>query len=159
MIRRPPRSTRVRSSAASDVYKRQHRACHGSLPRRNTYQQGLASVQAPCERALAAHEHAVDSTAAVSLETAAVSDGWLAAAAHASVATAAPPQLVKRPQSLAWLFAEAEHRSARLSQRAGSRRTCIGTAWVRCERVWFTFESFSAKTGLFVAFSRYICGF
>src|SRR5665811_1480733 len=28
MIRRPPRSTRVRSSAASDVYKRQHLA-HG----------------------------------------------------------------------------------------------------------------------------------
>src|SRR5665811_55025 len=26
MIRRPPRSTRVRSSAASDVYKRQHHA-------------------------------------------------------------------------------------------------------------------------------------
>ncbi|WP_460379511.1 hypothetical protein, partial [Staphylococcus aureus] len=27
MIRRPPRSTRVRSSAASDVYKRQAHAC------------------------------------------------------------------------------------------------------------------------------------
>src|SRR5665811_1109306 len=27
MIRRPPRSTRVRSSAASDVYKRQHGVC------------------------------------------------------------------------------------------------------------------------------------
>ena len=27
MIRRPPRSTRVRSSAASDVYKRQEEAC------------------------------------------------------------------------------------------------------------------------------------
>src|SRR5665811_2307361 len=30
MIRRPPRSTRVRSSAASDVYKRQGQACPGS---------------------------------------------------------------------------------------------------------------------------------
>src|SRR5665811_81446 len=29
MIRRPPRSTRVRSSAASDVYKRQVRTCGG----------------------------------------------------------------------------------------------------------------------------------
>src|SRR5665811_2613134 len=29
MIRRPPRSTRVRSSAASDVYKRQGWDCHG----------------------------------------------------------------------------------------------------------------------------------
>src|SRR5665811_1304614 len=29
MIRRPPRSTRVRSSAASDVYKRQKFGCYG----------------------------------------------------------------------------------------------------------------------------------
>src|SRR5665811_615109 len=32
MIRRPPRSTRVRSSAASDVYKRQVRALDALLP-------------------------------------------------------------------------------------------------------------------------------
>src|SRR5665811_1716566 len=31
MIRRPPRSTRVRSSAASDVYKRQHQRPIGDL--------------------------------------------------------------------------------------------------------------------------------
>src|SRR5665254_10801 len=30
MIRRPPRSTRVRSSAASDVYKRQHQDGRGA---------------------------------------------------------------------------------------------------------------------------------
>src|SRR5665254_20989 len=32
MIRRPPRSTRVRSSAASDVYKRQHIGTPPELP-------------------------------------------------------------------------------------------------------------------------------
>ena len=32
MIRRPPRSTPLYSSAASDVYKRQHQCYHGLLP-------------------------------------------------------------------------------------------------------------------------------
>src|SRR5450756_152428 len=32
MIRRPPRSTQSRSSAASDVYKRQILACAGAMP-------------------------------------------------------------------------------------------------------------------------------
>src|SRR5665811_2633472 len=35
MIRRPPRSTRVRSSAASDVYKRQLETFEDDLGRRN----------------------------------------------------------------------------------------------------------------------------
>ena len=34
-------------------------------------------------------------------------DGWLAAAARVSLATAALQQLAKRPQGLAWLSAEA----------------------------------------------------
>ena len=59
------------------------------------------------ERASDAHEHAVDSTAAVSVAMAAMSDGWLAAAERVSVTTAASQQLAKRPQSLAWLSAEA----------------------------------------------------
>ena len=83
------------------------RAYHGSLPRPDTNQQGLASVQAQGERASAAHEHTVDSTAAVSVATAAMSDAWLAAAARVSLATAASRELAKRPQSLAWLSAEA----------------------------------------------------
>ena len=68
-------------------------------------------MQTQGERAPAAHEHAVDrtadSTAAVSVATAAMSDGWLAAAARVSLATAASQQLAERPQSLAWLSAEA----------------------------------------------------
>ena len=59
------------------------------------------------ERASAAHARAVDSTAAMSVATAAMSDGWLAAAAHVSLATAASQQLAERSQSLAWLSAEA----------------------------------------------------
>ena len=39
------------------------------------------------ELALAAHEHAVDGTAAVNVATAAMSGGWLAAAARVSLAT------------------------------------------------------------------------
>ncbi|WP_460379445.1 hypothetical protein, partial [Staphylococcus aureus] len=36
MIRRPPRSTRVRSSAASDVYKRQMSSCWATMSPRLT---------------------------------------------------------------------------------------------------------------------------
>ena len=39
--------------------------------------------------------------------TAAMSDGWLAAAARVALTTAASQQLAKRSQSLAWLSAEA----------------------------------------------------
>src|SRR5665811_307081 len=46
MIRRPPRSTRVRSSAASDVYKRQ--VCGDGLP-----PSWLASASCPPEHTLA----------------------------------------------------------------------------------------------------------
>ena len=63
-------------------------------------------MQAQGERASAAHELAVDSTAAVSVATAATSDGWLAAAARVSLATAASQQLAQRPQSLARRSAE-----------------------------------------------------
>ena len=64
-------------------------------------------MQAQGERASAAHERVVDSTAAVIVATAATSDEWLAAAARVCLATAASQQLVKRPQSLAWPAAEA----------------------------------------------------
>ena len=64
-------------------------------------------MMAQGERASAAHEHALDSTAAVSVVTAAMSDGWLAAAARVLLASAASQQLAKRPQSLPWLRAEA----------------------------------------------------
>ena len=64
-------------------------------------------MQAPGERASAAHEHAADSTAVVSVATAAMSDGWLAAAARVSLATAASQQLARPPQSLPQLSAEA----------------------------------------------------
>ena len=64
-------------------------------------------MQPQGERASAAHEHAADSTAAMSVATAAMSDGWLAAAARVFLTTAASQQLTKRPQSLAWLPAEA----------------------------------------------------
>ena len=64
-------------------------------------------MKARGERASAPHEHAADSTAAVSVTTAAMSDGWLAAAARVLLTTAASQQLAKRPQSLAWLSAEA----------------------------------------------------
>ena len=63
-------------------------------------------MQAQGERASAAREHALDSTAAVSVATVAMSGGWLAAAARVSIATAAPQQLAKRPQSLPQLPAE-----------------------------------------------------
>ena len=56
---------------------------------------------------MAAHEHAVDRTAAVSVATAEASDGWLGATARVSLATAASPQLVMRLPSLAWLAADA----------------------------------------------------
>src|SRR5428012_20998 len=49
MIRRPPRSTQSRSSAASDVYKRQQR---GAAPRARGDQRGLAR-QGRCEEARA----------------------------------------------------------------------------------------------------------
>ena len=68
-------------------------ALHSALPKPNTDQQGLASVMAQGERASAAHEHALDSTAAVSVATAAMSDGWLAAAARVLLATVASQQL------------------------------------------------------------------
>ena len=64
-------------------------------------------MQTQGQRAPAAREHAVDSTAAVSIETVAMSGGLLGAAARVSLATTASQQLAKRPQSLAWLSAEA----------------------------------------------------
>eukprot|EP01016_Furgasonia_blochmanni_P027511 TRINITY_DN289_c0_g1_i1.p4 TRINITY_DN289_c0_g1~~TRINITY_DN289_c0_g1_i1.p4 ORF type:complete len:102 (+),score=22.70 TRINITY_DN289_c0_g1_i1:1-306(+) len=48
MIRRPPRSTQSRSSAASDVYKRQvfhHVQAHPLDPRLNHGQQSLAAIE------------------------------------------------------------------------------------------------------------------
>ena len=47
------------------------------------------------ERAVAAHERAVESTA----EMIVWADGWRAAVARVSLATAASQQLAKRPQS------------------------------------------------------------
>src|SRR5665811_2150145 len=50
MIRRPPRSTRVRSSAASDVYKRQveAEAAHGTVTRHyRMHQQGKPTSTNP----------------------------------------------------------------------------------------------------------------
>src|SRR5665811_605275 len=44
MIRRPPRSTRVRSSAASDVYKRQAVQCASYLPLLAVLAQGDSAV-------------------------------------------------------------------------------------------------------------------
>ena len=64
-------------------------------------------MQPQGERAPAAHEHAADAAVAVSVATAATNDGWLAAAAHVFLTTAASHQLAKRPQSLQWLPAEA----------------------------------------------------
>ena len=63
----------------------------------NTDHAGLASVQPQGERASAAHEHTADGAAAMSVTTAAMSDGWLAAAARVFLTTAASQQLAKRP--------------------------------------------------------------
>src|SRR5665811_1576119 len=45
MMRRPPRSTRVRSSAASDVYKRQE--LHGETPQISSHPDGDATPHTP----------------------------------------------------------------------------------------------------------------
>ena len=64
-------------------------------------------MQPQGERASAAHEHAHDSPAIVSVVTDAMSDGWLAAAARVFLTTAASQQHAERPRSVAWLPAEA----------------------------------------------------
>ncbi|WP_460379545.1 hypothetical protein, partial [Staphylococcus aureus] len=51
MIRRPPRSTRVRSSAASDVYKRQIRCPSCSAWRKGTYVLSLIHISEPTRHA------------------------------------------------------------------------------------------------------------
>eukprot|EP00657_Telonema_sp_P-1_P012416 TRINITY_DN896_c0_g1_i4.p1 TRINITY_DN896_c0_g1~~TRINITY_DN896_c0_g1_i4.p1 ORF type:complete len:110 (-),score=57.88 TRINITY_DN896_c0_g1_i4:33-362(-) len=44
MIRRPPRSTQSRSSAASDVYKRQYPSCMRSLPRWSSWTRAFINL-------------------------------------------------------------------------------------------------------------------
>ena len=59
MIRRPPRSTRVRSSAASDVYKRQIDAPHVSLSLLQSSHLGLARAPIMCSHCPHGKEHVI----------------------------------------------------------------------------------------------------
>ena len=67
-------------------------------------QQCLASVLAHGERAVAAHERAIEQHRGHDRMHGRLAD---AAAARVCLATAASVELAKRPQSLAWLSAEA----------------------------------------------------
>ena len=66
-------------------------------------------------------------TDAVSVLTALMRNGSRAAAARVSLATAASPPAVLRPQSLQWLSGEAGHRLERLCKRAASSCKRIGS--------------------------------
>ena len=96
------------------------RACHGALRRLHTRQGALASVEARAQAATAAGAHAIDGGTAVSMPSAAMSDGSRAPAARVVVATNASQPAATRPPSLPWCCAEARHSMPKLSERGSS---------------------------------------
>ena len=129
---------------------RGRRASHGAVRRFDTRYGGLASVEPHAQAATAAGVHAIGGGTAVSMPSAAMSDGSCAAAARLTLTTTASQPAATRPQSLPWCCSVAKHSMVGLSKRGrscssrhGSRRArhCWrygGEHAVGCHERWLT---------------------
>ena len=94
----------------------------------------IASVEAHAEAATAAGVHAIAGGKAMSMASAAMSDGSRAAAARVVVATTSLQPAATRFQSLPWCCAEARHSVLSVSKRGSSCSSRYGSSRARHSR-------------------------
>ena len=107
------------------------RTCHGAVRKLATRWRRSASGDAHAQAAPAAGVHAIVGGTAVSMPSAATSDGSRAAAARVVLATTASQPAATRPQSLPWPCAETRHSMVRLSKRGDSCSSRYGSRRAR----------------------------